>query len=148
MTNAYEEAYRRSIEDPEGFWGEAAEAITWTKKWDKVLDDSNKPFYRWFAGGALNTCYNALDVHIENGRGDQPALIYDSPVTDTIKTYTYTELRDEVAKVRWSPQRAGGGKGRPCPDLHAHDCRSRHGHAGLCPHRGRAFRRVRWICRQ
>jgi propionyl-CoA synthetase len=64
-----------------------------------VLDDSNKPFYRWFAGGALNTCYNALDVHIENGRGDQPALIYDSPVTDTIKTYTYTELRDEVAKV-------------------------------------------------
>jgi propionyl-CoA synthetase len=99
MTNAYEEAYRRSIEDPEGFWGEAAEAITWTKKWDKVLDDSNKPFYRWFAGGALNTCYNALDVHIENGRGDQPALIYDSPVTDTIKTYTYTELRDEVAKV-------------------------------------------------
>ena len=98
MTNAYEEAYRRSIEDPEGFWGEAAEAITWTKKWDKVLDDSNKPFYRWFVGGELNTCYNALDVHIENGRGDQPALIYDSPVTDTIKTYTYTELRDEVAK--------------------------------------------------
>jgi propionyl-CoA synthetase len=61
-----------------------------------VLDDSNKPFYRWFTGGMVNTCYNALDYHVENGRGDQAALIYDSPVTDTIKTYTYRELRDEV----------------------------------------------------
>jgi propionyl-CoA synthetase len=86
------------MKDPEGFWGEAAEDCFWYKKWDKVLDDSNKPFYRWFVGGETNTAYNALDYHIENGRGDQLALIYDSPVTDTIKKYTYTQLRDEVAK--------------------------------------------------
>jgi propionyl-CoA synthetase len=98
MANRYEEAFEKSMKDPEGFWGEAAEDCFWYKKWDKVLDDSNKPFYRWFVGGETNTAYNALDYHVENGRGDQLALIYDSPVTDTIKKYTYTELRDEVAK--------------------------------------------------
>ncbi len=99
MTDSYTEAHSRSLTDPEGFWGEVAEGITWTKKWDKVLDDSNKPFYRWFSGAELNTCYNALDRHVENGRGDQAALIYDSPVTGgTVKTYTYSELRDETAK--------------------------------------------------
>ena len=98
MTNPYELAYQQSIEDPDSFWAKAAEDCHWYKRWDKVLDDSNKPFYRWFSGGEVNTCYNALDYHIENGRGDQDALIYDSPVTDTIKTYTYQELRDEVAK--------------------------------------------------
>jgi propionyl-CoA synthetase len=97
MANMYEEVYRQSIEDPEGFWGEVAEDVHWYEKWDTVLDDSNKPFYRWFVGGKLNTCYNALDLHVDRGRGDKVALIYDSPVTDTIKKYTYTELRDEVA---------------------------------------------------
>lgn len=97
MTNLYDEAYRRSLEDPAGFWGEAAADCHWYKKWDKVLDDSNKPFYRWFVGGVVNTCYNALDLHVDNGRGGQTALIYDSPVTSTIKTYTYAELRDAVA---------------------------------------------------
>ncbi|MES9966395.1 MAG: propionyl-CoA synthetase [Sedimenticola sp.] len=95
---SYEEIYARSMEDPEGFWGEAAADIDWYKPWDKVLDDSNKPFYRWFAGGELNTCFNALDRHADGGRGDQPALIYDSPVTDSKKTYTYSELRDTVAR--------------------------------------------------
>ncbi len=98
MSNAYQAAFERSIKDPEGFWGEAAEDIHWIKRWDKVLDGSNLPFYRWFVGGQLNTCYNALDYHIEKGRGGQAALIYDSPVTDTLKTYTYTELRDETAR--------------------------------------------------
>ncbi|WP_373498153.1 propionyl-CoA synthetase [Desulfococcus sp.] len=98
MTNLYDEAFQQSIKDPEGFWGKAAEEIHWYKKYDKVLDDSNKPMYRWFSGGELNTCYNALDVHIERGRGGRVALIYDSPVTNTIKKYTYSELRDEVAK--------------------------------------------------
>ncbi len=98
MANKYDEAFEKSIKDPEAFWAEAAEDCHWYKKWDKVLDDSNTPFYRWFVGGEINSCYNALDYHIENGRGDQAALIYDSPVTDTIKKYTYTELRDEVAK--------------------------------------------------
>ncbi|WP_373498154.1 propionyl-CoA synthetase [Desulfococcus sp.] len=98
MTNLYDEAYQQSLTDPEGFWGKAAEDCHWYKKWDKVLDDSNKPFYRWFVGGMINTCYNALDFHVDNGRGDQLAMIYDSPVTNTIKKYTYTQLRDEVAK--------------------------------------------------
>ena len=71
----YDEMYRRSIEDPEGFWGEAAESLVWEKKWDKVLDDSNVPFYRWFAGGELNTCYNAVDRHVAEGRGAQKAII-------------------------------------------------------------------------
>ena len=98
MTNSYDQAFRRSMQDPDGFWGKAAEKCAWTKKWDTVLDDCNKPFYRWFTGGELNSCYNALDYHIEDGRGDQNAMIYDSPVTDTIKKYTYNQLRDEVAK--------------------------------------------------
>jgi len=97
MANPYEIAFERSMKDPDGFWGKAAEDVHWYKKWDTVLDDSNKPFYRWFKGGEINTSYNALDRHVENGRGDQAALIYDSPVTDTIKTYTFTELRDETA---------------------------------------------------
>ncbi|MDY6793367.1 MAG: propionyl-CoA synthetase [Thermodesulfobacteriota bacterium] len=97
MTNPYDEAFEKSIKDPDSFWAEAAEDCHWYKKWDKVLDDSNKPYYRWFTGGEINTCYNALDFHIENGLGNQDALIYDSPVTNTIKKYTYNELRDEVA---------------------------------------------------
>ena len=112
MTNAYDEAYRRSIEDPEGFWGEIAEDVRWIKKWDKVLDDTNKPFYRWFTGGELNTCYNALDRHVEEGRADQAALIYDSPVTgNTVKTFTFRELRDEVAKFAGVLVANGVGKG-------------------------------------
>ncbi|MCB2101945.1 MAG: AMP-binding protein, partial [Rhodobacterales bacterium] len=98
MTDAYTEAYQQSLNDPEGFWGGVAEDIHWYKKWDKVLDDSNPPFYRWFRGGEVNTCYNALDRHVDAGRGDQPALIYDSPVTgNTVRTYTYAQLRDAVA---------------------------------------------------
>ncbi|MDJ0782995.1 MAG: acetyl-coenzyme A synthetase N-terminal domain-containing protein [Desulfosarcinaceae bacterium] len=80
MTTAYESAYVRSLKDPEAFWAEAAEQCYWYRKRDKVLDDSNKPFYRWFAVGTPNTCYNALDLHVAEGRGDNVALIYDSPV--------------------------------------------------------------------
>jgi propionyl-CoA synthetase len=97
MSNPYVEAFESSIKTPDVFWAKAAEDLFWYKKWDKVLDDSNKPFYRWFTGGIVNTCYNALDYHVENGRADQIALIYDSPVTDTVKKYTYLQLRDEVA---------------------------------------------------
>lgn len=89
--------YYRSINDPEHFWGEAAEAVHWYKRWDRVLDDSDQPWYRWFSGGQVNTCYNALDYHIEQGRGDQLALIYDSPVTGQQRRYTYSELQKEVA---------------------------------------------------
>jgi propionyl-CoA synthetase len=67
----YEEIFQRSIKDPGGFWGEAAKAIDWYKKWDRVLDDSKKPFYRWFTGGEMNACYNAVERHVEKGRADQ-----------------------------------------------------------------------------
>jgi len=107
----YQAIYKRSMEDPDGFWAEAAAEIDWYKTWDKVLDDSNKPFYRWFTGGELNTCYNALDRHIEAGRGDQAALIYDSPVTSTQKTFTYSELRDEVAGFAGALAASGVTKG-------------------------------------
>ncbi len=98
MPNLYDQAYNQSISDPEGFWGPIAEECHWYKKWDKVLDDSNEPFYRWFAGGETNTCYNAVDLHVDEGQGDQPAIIYDSPVTNTITTYTYLDLKDQVAR--------------------------------------------------
>jgi propionyl-CoA synthetase len=94
----FEEVYRRSLEEREQFWADAAAEIDWVQGWDRVLDDSRAPFYRWFAGGTLNTCYNALDRHVERGRADQVALIYDSPVTERVAKFTYRELRDEVAR--------------------------------------------------
>jgi propionyl-CoA synthetase len=94
----YAEVFHRSLADPEGFWGEAAKQIDWYQAPSTVLDASNPPFYRWFAGGVLNTCFNALDRHVRDGRGDQAALIYDSPVTAIQRTYSYRELLDEVAR--------------------------------------------------
>jgi propionyl-CoA synthetase len=93
----FEDVYRRSLKEPEAFWAEAAEGIDWVEPWDSVLDASRAPFYRWFTGGRLNTCYNALDRHVERGRGEQAALIYDSPLTDTVRSFSYRELRDAVA---------------------------------------------------
>jgi propionyl-CoA synthetase len=95
----FDEVYRRSLEQPEEFWADAAGAIDWVEPWTTVLDESRAPMYRWFSGGRLNTCHNALDRHVERGRGDQPALIYDSPVTATASSFTYRELRDVVARV-------------------------------------------------
>jgi propionyl-CoA synthetase len=95
----YVETYRRSLERPEEFWAEAAEAIDWERRWVRVLDDSRPPFYRWFAGGKLNTCWNAIDRHVAAGRGERVALIWDSPVTGQIRHFTYRELRDEVARL-------------------------------------------------
>ena len=96
--NAYSESYRRSLVDPEAFWLDAAKSITWTRPPSRALDASNPPFHRWFPDGELNTAYNALDRHVEAGRGDRAALIWDSPVTGQQRTYTFTELRDEVAR--------------------------------------------------
>jgi len=107
----YDAVHRRSLENPEEFWAEAAGAIDWHKAWDKVLDDSRAPFYRWFSGGQLNTCHNALDRHVNAGRGEQAALIYDSPVTDSKRTLTYRELRDETALFAGVLVANGIGKG-------------------------------------
>lgn len=111
MCKTFDEMYRRSLEDRDGFWAEAAQGVDWHKKWDKVLDDSNRPFYRWFQGGELNTCYNALDRHVQSGRADQLALIYDSPVTGAQRKFTYRELCDEVALFAGALANQGVGKG-------------------------------------
>jgi propionyl-CoA synthetase len=111
MTDRYEETYRRSLADPDGFWAEAAQAIDWEKGWDQVLDRSKAPFYRWFRGGRLNTCWNALDRHVEGGRAEQLALIYDSPVTGQKQSFTYRALRDAVAKLAGALAASGVGKG-------------------------------------
>ena len=95
---AYQEAYDRSLSDPDGFWGEAAQSIEWETAPPTVLDDSNPPLYRWFTGGRLNTCANALDRHVAAGHGGRLALIYDSPITDSRRAFTYAELTDEVAR--------------------------------------------------
>ncbi len=107
----YAETYRRSLDRPEEFWAEAAAAIDWDKTWDRVLDDSRKPFYRWFPGARLNTCWNALDRHVAAGNGERVALIYDSPVTDAVGSITYRQLRDRVARVAGALKGLGVGKG-------------------------------------
>ena len=107
----YLSIYRRSLENPDEFWAEAAGQLEWSKPWDKVLDESAAPFYEWFAGGEINTCYNALDRHCDEGRADQAALIYDSPVTGQVKTYSYAQLRDEVAVFANALQNHGVDKG-------------------------------------
>lgn len=96
---SYQAEYQRSMDDPEGFWKEKAEALKWFKFPEKILSQDEQGLYHWFADGEMNTAYMALDYHVENGRGDQVAMIYDSPVTDSKKKFTYTELRDEVAKT-------------------------------------------------
>jgi len=111
MSENYDRAYARSIEDPEGFWGEAAEDVHWFKKWDRVLDTSRENFARWFPGGLTNTCFNALDVHVDGGRGEQAALIYDSPLAGVTRTYTYRELRDETARFAGALAALGVTKG-------------------------------------
>jgi propionyl-CoA synthetase len=92
-------AHARSLLEPDAFWAEAASGITWFRHWDRVLDDSHQPFYRWFTGGILNTCYNAVDRHVARGRGKQTALIYDSPVTGTLRSFSYDELLHEVSAL-------------------------------------------------
>ena len=108
----YAEVYGRSLSDGEAFWAEAAEDIHWYKKWDKVLDDSNPPFYRWFTGGEVNTCYNAVDRHVEEGRADQLALIYDTPITgEPTQKITYGELQQRVAHFAGALKAQGVEKG-------------------------------------
>ena len=95
---SYREAYRRSLDDRDGFWLDAARAIDWETPPTRALDDSAAPLYRWFPDGRLNTCHNALDRHVEAGNGERTALIYDSPLTGARASYTYRELRELVAR--------------------------------------------------
>ena len=103
----YRAYFSDARDNPESFWARAADDIVWHKRWDAVLDDSNAPFYRWFAGGKMNTCENAVDRHIDEGFGEQTALIYDSPLTGTKRSYTFLQLKEETAKIGGALQKSG-----------------------------------------
>lgn len=107
----YKDIYQQSINDPDAFWGAAAEQLHWAKKWDKVIDMDAKPVPKWFVGGEINTCYNAIDRHVENGRGNQTAIIHDSPITGTQRKISYAELLDEVSRFAGVLQNHGAKKG-------------------------------------
>ncbi len=111
MTGEHQAAHARSLKDPEGFWGEAARAIDWIKPWERVLDAARPPFYRWFRGAEVNTCHNALDRHVAAGRGAQTALIYDSPVTNARRRFSYAELTDHVARAAGALRALGVARG-------------------------------------
>jgi propionyl-CoA synthetase len=111
MPSIYPQTYERADQHPERFWADAAEDLYWDRRWDRVLDDSRPPFYRWFVGGMLNTCFNCVDLHVERGRGKQIALVYDSPVTGVVRPYTYAQLLDEVARCAGALRRQGVAKG-------------------------------------
>src|SRR5210317_2177353 len=107
----YIEEYRASIDDPQGFWGAKAQQLDWYKPASKVLTEDDQGIHHWFADAELNTCHLALDYHVDNGRADQLALIYDSPVTDQQQKFTYRELRDAVARCAGMLRNYGVGKG-------------------------------------
>ncbi len=107
----YRYLFADSLADPARFWADAARAVSWIRAPHRILDDSNPPFYQWFPDAELNTCTNALDRHVAAGRGDQPALIYDSPVTGIKRSYTYSELLDETARFAGVLRGLGVGKG-------------------------------------
>jgi propionyl-CoA synthetase len=108
---SYQQEYQASIENPEAFWAEKAKLVSWYKEPQNILSVDENGIHRWYADGEMNTCYMAVDYHVENGRGDQLALIYDSPVTEQKKTFTYTQLRDEVAQCAGMLKQQGVEKG-------------------------------------
>ncbi len=107
----YADVYARSISDPDGFWGEQAGLVDWIHRPSTVLDDSAAPRYRWYTDGVLNTCFNALDRHVAGGRADQTALVYDSPVTQTVRRFSYAELLEQVAAFAGALRGLGVGHG-------------------------------------
>ena len=111
MKSDFEKIYKESIKNPEEFWKKIADDIFWFKKPSKILNKSNAPFYKWYEDGITNTCYNALDIHIDNGRGDRTALIYDSPITGNKKKFSYKELTEKVSKFAGALQGQGVKKG-------------------------------------
>ena len=93
MISRYENLYKASLENTEKFWDEAAKDVIWFKPYKKILDRSNPPFYRWFPDGVINSCYNAIDRHVEEGNGSRTAILYDSPVTSKKKSFSYLEAK-------------------------------------------------------
>ncbi|XP_041763686.1 acyl-CoA synthetase short-chain family member 3, mitochondrial isoform X2 [Anopheles merus] len=112
LSPLYMEAYCQSLEQPESFWGDLAEQlIDWDQPWEKVLDNSNSPFTKWYVGGKLNACYNAIDRHVLADKGSKVALIHDSPTTNTVRHVTYNELYDKVSRLAGGLRRLGVQKG-------------------------------------
>ena len=111
MSKKFNEIYHESINNPEDFWREASENIFWFKKPSKILNKSNPPFYKWYEDGVTNTCYNALDFHIDQGKGNKTALIYDSPITGNKNKFSYEELKSKVSKFAGALEIQGGNKG-------------------------------------
>ena len=107
----YQSAYAQSMADPNEFWGNAAKLVKWDKNPKVILDDSNPPLYRWFSDGMLNTCYNALDRHVVDGRADQPAVIHESAITGKSLTLTYAQMLEKVARFAGALRMAGVEKG-------------------------------------
>jgi len=112
----YENLYQQSIKDPHAFWKKIAEKLYWSKKWDRVLDDSNPPFYKWFLGGQTNIVYNALGRHLKTYRKNKEALIWEGEAGD-VRTFSYYSLNREVC--RFATALNGGEKGRHCDHLYA-----------------------------
>ena len=146
MPSRYDEVYRRSLGRPRGILGEARGGHRLGAALGPVLDAATA-LLSLVSGGRLNTCWNALDRHVEAGRGEQPALIYDSPVTGTKQRFTYRELRDQVARFAGALARRGVGQGRPRHHLHADGARGGHCDAGLRAAWRRPFGRVRRLRR-
>jgi len=107
----YLEAYRQSVQDPVSFWEKQAHLLDWDRPWQKVLDNSNPPFTKWYVGGYLNACYNSIDRHILAGRGAKVALIHDSPLTGTVRRVTYQELYDQIIQLAGGLAKMGVVKG-------------------------------------
>ena len=147
IKSRYPESYRRSMADPEGFWAEAAGAIDWTTPARSVFDPDAGIYGRWFVGAECNACHNAVDRHVAQGRGEQAAIVYDSPVTGAKRTLTYRTLQEETAALGAVLQELGVVKGDRVilympmiPEAADRD-------AGLCPHRRDPLGRVRRLCR-
>ena len=122
MTKKYQDIYKRSIKDPRAFWSEIADNIFWYKKPSKILNSNKPPFYKWYEDGITNTCYNAVDLHVKNGNGKKIAIIYDSPITNSQKKITYSQLKDKESKFEGAVVNQGiavyGNKGST--DQHAY----------------------------
>ena len=141
----YAEVYESWKRDPEGFWADAARDIDWIEQPKRIFDAAQGIYGRWFTGGVANTCYNCLDRHVERGRGAQPAVIYDSPVTGQKKIFTYAEMLDEVASICRRPAGDGHSKGRSRHRLHADDPGSACRDARVRTHRRNPLRRLRRV---
>ena len=111
MSDKFNRIYNESIQNPEVFWQKAADDIFWFKKPSKILNKTNPPFYKWYEDGVTNTCYNALDFHIDQGKGKKTALIYDSPITSNKSKFTYEELKSKVSKFAGALKEQGTNKG-------------------------------------